>query len=1641
MAMTLLQECWKKGIKLSEVNGNLSFKAQEGVMTPQLIEQLKANKPQLLALLKAQPDYYDARALSANERALWFLYRLRPQSTAYNMVYAIETKELYTQEQVNTAFAKLCDIHSVLALNYGERDGEPVQWLNDFKPVKTQFHEFKNMSKAQLDTWLAQQADILLAPDQHKTCHIALAHNHILATANKIQSFLSITIHHIAADFISFDFIRRDFIRLLGGETATKKIYPDHSYQKWSERQANALDKANKQFWLDSLASITPLNLPTDFAYQANMNSAGKELHNTLSKEFTSQLRTFCRMQNITPYIWWLAAFEWFMARLSGQTQFVIGTPSAGRLAPEDAEIVGYTVNPLALNCQIDPAESFSQFLIRVKEQSTNALKHQEYPFAKLVDQLDIDRDSQRSPVFQHMFTLNSVPEDNWVNEQISQELLAEQRGAAHELNLVVVDHNETFTCKWRFNNSLYKQQTVATFQVMFTHWTEQLLNDATIPYFELHSCPLSLEAKLTATKSNVNNSSAWHAFATQVEKHPQHIALREQEKYYTYAQLNELVERAAIQLAEQGFSQGDRLGITLQRSGTQVIAMLACWQLGGSFLVLDPDWPKARIEYIVQDANLSLLIGDGDGECSKYDAQVAYLTGEQLTSTATTASKPLCPSQLSPQDEAYLIYTSGSTGQPKAVQLTHSNLVHYVDALVQTIPLSQTASMTSLSKHSADLGYTALFGALLTGREYRVLNEQLALDSQALLAELKHAPVDCLKIVPSHFYGLLQAEANVALLPLQALIFGGEALTSQVIEAVKSYAPKVKIFNHYGPTEATIGALVHKVCEHNATITQPIGTPLPNYEIKIVDACGQVQAQGLAGELHIASSALAKGYLNQHKLTDEKFYVQQGQRWYRSGDNVVMNNGLVYFLGRNDEQIKIRGYRVELGEVEAALKQYISQAAVVVYNNAESQTQLLAYVVADKLQINELKSAISERLPPYMVPTQWYSIEQLPRLANGKIDRKSLAQDAAQRSTQTTLTANEPAVTWPDEHLQLEQQLLEIWQSLLNRPHISVEDDFFSVGGDSILGLQVIAQARKKDINLKPQQLFEYKTVRKLAQQLVQASVPKEQQKLLAIVRELLNNPNIQAHDDFFAVGGDSILSLQLVAKARKEGIQLLPKDIFSHKSIAKISANLPLASQPSTGQTKGKVQLDQKPFPLTPIQHWFFEQPLTNPNYWNQSLLLNVPSQLDFAALQQACADVLQTHAALRLSFNNQDGTWQQQYNSYQKAWLCDVVQQTEQAACENTFKTYQSQFNLSNAPLVRFVHFKADNLLLCTAHHLVVDAVSWQVIINDLLTSYGAIRQGKPSSLADVNYEFQQWQGYLAELANTPSIHAQQAYWQSQLALSPVFDEPVDNLYQDAQTIVTSLDNVMTEQLLNRANLAYHTNTQELLLCALTQTLTAHWQLPELTIELEGHGREANLLAPGEEQDVSRTVAWFTTRFAQKFVVTDCLEKNIITTKEQLRFIPNKGIGYGLLRYMQTQNSALNTGYSNLVSFNFLGSRNNNINEQFSLKTGLVPTTRDPRNRRAHLLDINILVENNQLHIHWSFPKPHSAFSNMNNLTQAFQTNLAVIIAHCLDSNNGRVTGADFTLANIDDKAFIRLLNELALPSDHSTQPTQH
>ncbi|NQZ08603.1 MAG: AMP-binding protein, partial [Algicola sp.] len=809
MAKKLLESCWKKGIKLAlsnesnESGESLTFTAPEGVMNESIIEQIKEHKPALLTHLKQQPDYFDVRPLSANEQALWFLYRLDPNSVAYNMAYAIELKNDYSDDTIEAVFSQLMQAHPNLCRNYieckDEREGQPCQSLEISPAPALEIVEVQQADQQQIKQWVSDQADRPLAPDNHKTCHGAFLRSD--------SCYLIIVVHHIAADFISFEHLRNDLLNLLDGKAPASRQYPDYDYAQWTYRQHNELNPFDETYWLKSLAQAPQLQLPTDFAhncsYDKEHQSAGAEIQQTLPIALSAHIRQSCRDNNVTPYVWWMASFMWFMSRMSGQDDFVIGTPSAGRLTPQDNELVGYLVNPLALRCQIDNRQAFTAWLFKVNEQVKQMIKHQAYPFSSFIEKLNVSRESGRSPLFQHMFTLNHLHKNDLADELVEQELLAEQRGAAHELNLVVVDDKTHFTCKWRYNNSLYKPATVQGIQTRFNHFVEQLLQN------EQH-CPAQLPAGPESTASTVNGKSlapiaptAWQAFVNSVEAFPQATAISHNGEKISYSDLAERVKQQAETLLAQGFFAGDRLAIYQPRGVEQVVLMLASWRLKGAFVVIDANWPQARKDQIYKDV--------------------------QAASHA--------------QNEAYVVYTSGSTGKPKAVSITQSNLVHYVSAVMQPLALSANASMAGLAAHSADLGYTALFGALLTGRCLRILDETLALDSLELVNQLKAEPVDCLKIVPSHLNGILQAENDWAVLPKQALICGGEAFSPQLYNTIRAQAPRLKIFNHYGPSEATIGVLIHQITQTKATDI-PLGQPMANIGVRVADRFGHDQMQ-----------------------------------------------------------------------------------------------------------------------------------------------------------------------------------------------------------------------------------------------------------------------------------------------------------------------------------------------------------------------------------------------------------------------------------------------------------------------------------------------------------------------------------------------------------------------------------------------------------------------------------------------------------------------------------------------------------------------------------------------------------------------------------------------------------------------------
>lgn len=1595
----LMHRCWLRGIRLAANEGRLTISAGSPEALNEALErELQARSGEILEWLKRRPDYFEARPLSDNEQALWFLQRMEPDSCAYNIALAGRIKAQYVSadlpQRLEQAWQTVQQRYPLLCGAYVERDGELLQWDSRAQPWPLQCVILQAADAASVQRRLTELADTPFDLPAGEVSRVVLLSNLV---DGGVEQTLLLGIHHIAADLTTFYVVFNELFALLDGQSLAD-VDPE-AYRNWCSDlhiRSEATEAEELVWWQAQLADAPALELPTDFPYGSSQGFEGGELSFRFDAATSARLRAVARSLGVTPYVYWFSLFQQFLGVLSGQDDFVLGTPSGWRLKREQAGLPGYLVNPLPIRCRLRRDLSSGDWAKQVGATVKQVLQHRHYPFSRLVKQLDLPRQMGRAPVFQHMFTLNK--ERGAPFEQYVDRLLGEQRGAAHELNLVIVDEAETFIGRWRYSKALYRHATVERFQEQFVALVLAAMERPEVPFAELDWLAPEQRSLLRGEQSPVPADGAWQAFTRQCAEKPQAIALEDSQGQMSYAELARAVVARGERLQGALSWLGERVALCLPRSRELVMHMLAAWQSGATYLALDPQWPESRLRDICLDAMPRLWIGAGERP-HWLPQQVQWLP---VPSGQLFSDGPL-HADLPADLPAYVVYTSGSSGRPKGVEVTQGNLIHYVTACLARLDLSAYASLASLASCATDLGHTALFGALLSGRRLRLLEEELAFDAEELATVLGRQPIDMLKIVPSHLNALLVASEPQRLLPRQCLVVGGEALGADLIARLRALNPQLRIVNHYGPSETTVGVLTHEVDDSGEA---PLGRPLANVRISVRGPDGALLPRGVSGELYIEGATVARGYLN----ATDKDRARFGAHGYRTGDRVRLNHlGQVLFLGRLDEQLKIRGYRVEPGEVAAQLRglPQVEDARVLNAPTPLSGNRLAAFLVAPHTALAQIRSALQALLPDYMQPAQWHCLDALPLLANGKVDRQALLRLAEQPQHSTGATSEQPLNA-------VESALLEIWRSLLGNPDLGPDDNFFAHGGDSILGLQIIARARQQQISMTPKQLFAEQSVRALAR-VVETPQRKREQCLLAIAREILDKPDLQADDNFFAVGGDSILSLQIIARAKQQGLQLKPKQIFEFPSVrgwAEQAVDL--------GKAGEQPAADREPtaaFALTPIQAWFFAQRQSTPEYWNQSLLLALDQPLDQARFAEALATLLQRHSSLRLVFEHDGQGWQQRYQPLSADMAEGLLQVVDQPLDEALLKQWQQGWRLDSAPLIRWVYFSGSAHLLCTAHHLLVDAVSWQVLLEELESLYLQPQAPLPA----VSTTFHQWSEALQRHRLEPEVLAQREYWQAQLAAEGEVSRHL-SLYGDSRTLETRLPAERTELLLGDCHGAYGTQVQDLLVAALAGVIGQWLGRERVTLEMESHGRSGWEQGP----DLSRSIGWHTSRYPLAVTAAEDPEQSIIAAKEALRRVPEQGIGYGLLRFDPQHG----LGAASLLTFNYLGRVDQwlGTSRLWRLAQPLCPAMRADDTRRTHLLDVTALVDDGCLHIEWRYaPQLHDQ-ALIGELARQFQQRLEALLEHCLAPTAGRATAADFADSGLSDDEFLGLLEQL-------------
>ncbi|WP_281561584.1 non-ribosomal peptide synthetase [Thalassomonas sp. RHCl1] len=1205
--------------------------------------------------------------------------------------------------------------------------------------------------------------------------------------------YLFVTIHHVAFDAWSMEVFNRELALLYQGAVQKETVsLPEPSiqyqdYASWQQAWLTGDDFTRQQnYWQQQLKELPELlSLPLDRARKKakDRTFAGNTQQLLLDQKQSQTLRQQVNAAGNTLYIHLQTAFAWLLARYSGQEDFCFGSSVANRTREELASLVGPLLNTLVVRHKLNGDPSFNESLALCQKTTGQAFDHQDFPFEQLAPLLDIKANPYHSPIFQVMFIHVGLQSGNDI--QLSNTrgtiITPQQSSARFDLSLRVMEQADgSIALELEYSTELFEHETIARLLANL-----QTIIAVTLTQPDIRLSQIRFEQDLSALTGPALATPQQLITETLAGHDGGQLALSDGENHYSYQQLEQEVVQLMGWLQSHGISKGQHLGLCMNREPLQVALMLACWRLGIVCIMMDPRQPDQRLENLALDAGAALVVTSKAHDFTQVKQEILAQWPQGFDTSVEVQSPDL-------DSSAYIIYTSGSTGKPKGTVISHRALSHYASAFSQQYPQPEGSKWLTLATVAADLGLTSVLAALYQGQCLLLPNAELAFDPPALADFLSQHPADCLKITPSHLNALLSLENPEAVLPKKALFLGGEGLTADLLDKLTALAPELEIINHYGPTEATVGVCANKLSRIPQGISPvaPLGTPLPGMQLKVCDAQGNVVPQGVVGELRISGPQLASGYWQAPEQTAASFILDsEGKRYYATGDRVRLNHsGLIEYLGRGDDQVKRRGYRIELGEISAWLAQQseVEQACVLMHQQDDRQL-LVAWLQMPESELPAVQLRLQQALPDYMVPDSWLCLKQLPLNANGKIDRKSLpAPELEQQQTQhRPLTASEA-------------KLAEIWQQLLNVDSINADDDFFALGGDSIKSLQMIGLAARQGIKLKPVEIINNRTLSKVA---ALAEGPKDAicEQLLALYREILGD-TITEQSDFYQSGGDSIMSLQLIAKARGAGISFTPKMLMDHSSPAALAQAV--REQQKSGESTGQAPASQaqepapalprvdrnQPQPLSVAQQrlWFMQQLEPTNTAYNLPAQFEVKGQLDLAALSQTGLALVQKHEMLRCRyFEQEDKVFQQVAQAYQPV----KVHSTQDNNEENRNRVASKVFDLGSGQLIAIDLFPVSQdhyHLVFNIHHIATDGWSMGLLIQDFLELYRNFQQDPQFTPAQTDEP-----GYLDYVAyqhnqNRQTDKALSNYWLERLEGMPhTLALPADNPWPTRQS----------------------------------------------------------------------------------------------------------------------------------------------------------------------------------------------------------------------------------------------------------------
>ncbi|MBB4677123.1 non-ribosomal peptide synthase/polyketide synthase [Crossiella cryophila] len=1461
-----------------------------------------------------------ALPLSFAQQRLWFLDQFEPGGLEYLSPTVLRLTGDLDTNRLREALTHLVARHEPLRTTYTTVDGQGRQLIQPPHPVDL---PITDLAPADLDAALLAEAG---TPFDLATGPVLRARLYRLAPAEHV---LLILVHHIATDGWSAGVLTAELNAVYTGAQLPPLPVQYADFAAWQREQLTGdLLQTQVDYWRTRLDALEPLNLPTDRPRPPVQTRNGAFVERVLPTGIAHTLTALGRQHGGTLFTTLVAATQLLLHRWSGQPDIALGTVTSGREQAELDRLVGFFVNTVVLRSTVDGRDSVTGFLGQVRDTVLNAFAHQDLPFERVVEELQPERDTSRTPLFQAMIVLQNTPDQQpGLGDLAVEELPMPVVAATFDLLFQFVDTPHGLHLAVNYNTDLFDRGTAERLAEHLGSLLDALGRD---PEQRLADLPLLGPAERHRILTEWNNTgpdgetdTVPDRFAAQVWATPQATAVIAGADRLSYAALDTRANRLAQRLRAAGVGTEAPVALLMDRSADLVVAVLAILKAGAAYVPLDVRAPQDRLRAILAATGAQVLITDGGWEKSGHAVHSGQiLRADQPGDTPLRAAPVVTPENL-----AYLMHTSGSTGEPKGVAIRHRDVV----ALAADRRFRHGHQRVLLHSPTAfDASTYELWVPLLNGGTVVV-----AAPGDVDAAAIRGYDITGLWLTAGLFRLAAQEDPG-CFTGVREVWTGGDVVPAESVRRVLAACPDLTVVDGYGPTETTTFASTHRMSTVDSVPPViPIGRPLDGMRAYVLDAQLQPVPVGVPGELHLAGAGLARGYQNRPGQTANAFLANPfgppGDRMYATGDQVRwLPDGSLQFLGRIDNQVKLRGFRIELGEIEAALLRHpeISEALVQVRTD-HGRKRLAAYLVGTATP-DALRPFLAEQLPDYMIPAAFVTLDRFPVTANGKLDRRALPAPEAE-------TTGRIAPRTP-----VETQLAAVWAEVLGVPEVGITDNFFGLGGDSIL-------------------------------------------------------------------------SIQVVSRARQAGLRLTSKDIFLHQTIADLA---PVVGTEEIARTR--VELIG-PSALGPIQRWFFSTEPAHRHHFTMSMHLELAAGADPAALRTALTAVLAQHEALRIRFSEQDGEWRQ--DAHEPG---EFFSQHDPATLTEAATEAQAGLDLEHGPLFRALLFGTERLFL-VVHHLVMDGVSWRVLLGDLDTAYRQAIAGQPIQLDPVGTGFREWTHLLAEHTTAGGFDADLDHWTG-LSTVEHAELPVDldgaNTAESTRTVSVQLDRTSTDALLHQVPEVYRTQVNDVLLSALGAALTDWTGRDRVLVALEGHGREEIL----DGVDLSRTIGWFTTQFPVALGADGDWGSVLKTVKERLRAVPHRGLSYEALRRL-TADSPLATDPDPLISFNYHGQF-----EVGSAGEGLIRgqgeslgSDNAPGSARPYLIDVVGAVTGGELHLSWQYSANRHREQTIRALAERMTTALREIVLHCATSQAGGRTPSDFPLARLDQSTVDRLAGD--------------